>query len=78
MTEKILAILWIVVFVGGGGLVAFNFRGAADRIFDLMERFVIGGVGDATTNTVRLIGGAFVGISLIGSFVILTGSSQKQ
>ncbi|WP_406193104.1 hypothetical protein OH807_02155 [Kitasatospora sp. NBC_01560] len=76
MIRNTLVVLWFVLVIGGGGLVALDVRGSAGSVLRLMERWAFGGVGAATPRTIRLIAAGFVGLAVAGLGVIALDHAQ--
>jgi hypothetical protein len=74
--RSVLTVLWFAVAIGGGLLVAVNFRGIAERIFDLIARYSWTGPGTATSTTIRIVGGGFAVLAVFGLGVIWLSHAQ--
>ncbi|WP_159393074.1 hypothetical protein [Streptomyces sp. SAT1] len=52
-----------------GAVLAFNWKGAADRFFDLTSSVTFGFVGSATPRLLRFVGGGIAILGVVGVVV---------
>jgi hypothetical protein len=78
MVLTLLTAVWFVVFLGGGVVVATNYRDSAERVFSMMKRYSFSSIERATPTTVRIIASGFVVIALGGSLVITLQGLQGK